>query len=183
MVNAVTKANRNFASESAKQVLMIYTIAAIVMWRMGWRRERIFKLFKLTQDVWNECADYGTEKSMLEIMEEETGIEIAIPGKKSYHEYAYLDASKWDGKPPTASQLIYIRQQQLTWLPAMIIACFGIALHRKYGWSDIRIGRFVNEVQIMRFGTKNEPKAFIKILEEETELTEADIKGATNDKK
>lgn len=179
-MNAVQRANKDFQIKSEKQTLMIYTIVAIVFWRMGWRKERIFGLFKITQDVWNECADQGTDKSMLEILEEETDIEIWNPDKKSYHEYAYLDAKKWDGKPPTVPQLIYIRQQQLIWLPAMVQACFGVALHRKYGWNVVRIGRFVNDVQELRFNHKNEPKVFFEILERETGLTAADIKGATN---
>lgn len=179
-MDAIQKVNKQFQQESSKQVYIIYSFVAVVCWQQyGWRKERIDRLFKLSQEVWNECGEYGTEKSMLEMLEEETGIEIAMPNKKSYHEYAYLAAAAWDRKPPTKMQLIYIRQQQMEWLPAMLLACFAIALHRKYKWADGRIGQFVGYVQQIRADNKNEVKAAFKLLEQQTGLTEDYIRGKT----
>lgn len=163
------RSNQELNQELTKQLGMMYSVMAIVLWKFyGWRKERIYKLVNITQEVWEECANYGTEKSMLEILEEETGIEIAMPGKKSYHELKFLDASTWDGKPPTKMEFLYIREQQKVWLPSLLLACICIALHRKEKWADERIGKFVNYVQDLRMELGKNPKPYYKHLEEET---------------
>lgn len=184
---AVLKANRELDAEMKKQINMIYPVFAHVFWyEYGWKKLRIMRVFITSQEVWEECAAYSTEKSMLEMLEEETGIEISIPGKKSYHELAYLGSSAWDGKPPTKMQLLYIRQKQKEWLAPMLLACMCLSLHRYYGYGPERIARFVESVQTIRFDRGTKEKNYRDLLEGTTielnEITQTACMSEKNNK-
>lgn len=176
MDKAVIKANRELDTEMKRQLNMIYPVFANIFWKeYGWRKTRIMRVFLTSQDVWEECAATGTEKSMLSMLEDETGIELSIPNKKSFHELAYLDNNRWDGKPPTKMQLLYIRQQQKEWIAPMLIACMCLSLHRYYGYGPERIARFVNQVQAIRFERGNKEKNYRDLLDG----TDIDLKEIT----
>lgn len=160
-----------------KDIMIIYPTVAHVMWTdYGWRKSRIMNLFKLTQEIWEECSTHGADKSMIQMLDEETGIEIGVPGKKSYKDLPYLNGDAWDGRPPTKEQMIYIRQQEAIWVAPSIIACFCLALHRRYGWRSTRIGHFVETVQTVRFQRGTNPKNYRSLLTEKgfelSELTD-----------
>lgn len=185
MDKAIAKANRELEKASVHHCNIIYPAAAHILWaEYGWRSERIFKFFKVSQDVWNECVEHGTDKSMLEMLEEETGIEIAMSGDKSYHDFAYLDATKWDGKPPTRMQLIYIRKKQIEWLPYLMIACLCLSLHRKEGWGYERIARFISFYEALKAEHGDKEKNYRDLLTDTdidpSELI-AKVKGVMND--
>lgn len=175
-MNAIRKANQKTDKELTHQIDIVYSIVAIVMWRdYGWKRLRITRLFEETQEVWNECADAGVEKSMLTMLEEETGIEIRMPNMKSFHEYAYLDNDAWNKKPPTQMQVLYIRQQQIKWIPAMLIANICLALYRKEKWGAERISRFVSLFEELKAEYGANKKAYYDLLEQVTDFSRNEI--------
>lgn len=142
---AVRKAEAALQEELWKQYDIVYSCASIVFWRdYGWRTSRIHHRFATTQKCWDECAEYGTKKSMMEMLEDETGIELQIAGfDKSYHELKYLDASKWDGTLPTLQERIYMLHNQKKWVAPQVLACMCLSLHRDEGWGAERIARFI----------------------------------------
>lgn len=171
-MDATIRANKKADRETQKQVEIMYCIVAIVLWkRYGWKKLRIGRLFLQSQEVFEECAEAGTDKSMLSMLEDETGIEIRTNGMKSYHEYAYLNAEKWDGKPPTKMQLIYIRQQQMKWLPAVTFAGICLALYRKEGWGAERVSKFAEVYEDLKSQYGTDIKTYRELLSKETEYT------------
>lgn len=176
-MNGVQRASRKADQRITKELDNIYPAVTVIMWEeYGWRRTRIERFFKKTDEVWKECADAGVEKSMLSMLEEETGIEIKMPGMKSFHEYAYLDANAWDRKPPTEKQVLYIRQQQIKWIPAMVVGGMCLALYRKEKWGAERVARFVSllEQKKAEYGTNR--KLYAKELEEKTDFTAEEVR-------
>ena len=175
-MDRVSRANRKINEELTKQLDMLYALVVMVLWKdYGWRRLRIDRFFLRTQEVWDDVAEAGIEDSMLSLLEKETGIEIQMPGMKSYHEYAYLDVNAWDRKPPTEMQVIYIRQQQRKWLPAMLIASMCLAMYRKEGWGPVRIARFVGYYEAMRDEYGGNIKALYEVIERDTKYKRAEI--------
>lgn len=166
---ALNKAKIELQKETNKQVDIFYCSAGVVLWRSGWRMKRIKRRFNTSMQAWTECGDYGPTKSMLEMMEEETGIELKLDGAKSYHEYTFLDGSKWDGKPLPYPKLIAVKQAQKAWIGLMIFACLCLSLHRDDKFGFERISKFVADVDAIRreLGDKDVTK-YLNLFKEET---------------
>ena len=139
--NALKKSERALTAEMNKQLSIMFCSTAVILWRdYGWRKLRIMRRFATIQEVWTECADYGTEKSMMQMLEEETGIEMTLSGfEKSYHDLAYLDDSAWDRRQLTLPQVIYMHQQQIKWMAPLILASICLSMHRDEHWGYDRI--------------------------------------------
>lgn len=152
MNNRLRKAMKECSREMTTQIDIIYPAAAIVWYQeYGWRELRILRRFVTSSDVWEECASHGTSKSMLQMLEEETGIEMQLSGyDKSYHDFVYLDGSKWSGNIPTVPQAIYMFQMEKKWLAPLLLSCLCITLHRDEGWGADRLGRFISHVDALR---------------------------------
>lgn len=173
----IKKANKDTERELEKNIAIVYPATAYVLWtEYGWKKLRITRFFQISQEVWRECAAAGVEKSMLSMLEDETGIEIKMPGMKSFHEYSYLDAEMWDRKPPTRQQMLYIRQQQKKWIPAMLLANICIALYRKEHWGPERIARFVSLIEELRIRYGMDTKKYAVLLQENTDFERDELK-------
>ena len=151
-MNALKKADYDLQRELKRQIDIIYPASVIVWWKeYGWRKLRIMRRLATSQQVWTECADYGIEKSMLQMLEEETGIEMTLSGiEGSWHTLAYMDGAAWDGRPLTLPQTIYMRQQQKKWIAPMLLACMCLSLYRDEKWGPERIGKFIGYVDDLR---------------------------------
>ena len=93
MKDMLKTVEQKMQKEMETQVDMIYSAVAIALHRWwGWGALRIRRLFGLTQTTWDECAG-SNEVSMLEMVENEVGIEIRIPETdKSWNDLAFLNA-------------------------------------------------------------------------------------------
>ena len=108
--------------------------------------------------------------SMLEMLENETGIEVKIPDTdKSWHDLAFLN-SKIDMGRMSRAQWIYMRQRQKQWIGAMVMACMLLALHRKYGFGPERLLRLMRQIDDIRVEFRYDRKALIKACEEEARV-------------
>lgn len=96
-------------------------------------------------EVWKECAS-TSQRSMIRMCEEETGIEVQNGSGKSWKELPYLNASL-DTAKMTNAQWVYMRRQQIKWIAPQVMACLLVALHRKYGFGFGRCSRFYGRVQ------------------------------------
>lgn len=84
--------------ELHRQVGIIYSAAAIALHRQwGWGKDRIIGLADMTREVWHECAKTNL-RSMPQMLEEETGVEVQCGDGTSWHELAFLNAdiTKYD---------------------------------------------------------------------------------------
>lgn len=142
---AYRKAYKKIAEESLRQCYLIYGAAGIALYR-HWNRKKtaIYRLFDLSRQIWNECAQ-DNNRSMIQMCEKETGIEIQNGDGKSWKELPYLN-SEIDTGMYTSAQLVYIRQQQVRWIAAQVTACILIALHRKYRFGFDRCSRFYGQI-------------------------------------
>ena len=171
-MDALRKAEIELDKEMYKQVDMIYSAAAIAFaryWNDGWGPKRITALFEKTLEAWNECGD-SNEISMLQMLEDETGIEVKIrETDKSWHDLAFLNAKiKMDRM--TKAQWIYMRQRQKQWIGAQVMACLFLALHRKYGFGTERLLRLMNQIDDIRNEYEWDRARLVKGCEEEARV-------------
>lgn len=172
----LNKAVKELNRYGDKQVSMIYPAAAIVLWQQfGYRKQKIIARFAESQRAWETCAQAGETKSMMQMMEEETGVELILSDVPSYHSMPYLDPAAYDGKPYTSEQIIYMRQRQRKWIAPQILASICIALHRSDGFGvgydgKGRLERFITEVDKIRKKLGEKPKEYAKLLKEVTDI-------------
>lgn len=172
------KAEAQLTKEMDKQIRIIYPACAIVLWQQyGWRETRIMRRFITSNEVWGECAGYGEEKSMLQMLEDETGIDLRLTGCPDWHQLQYLDGRAWDGTPITLPQAIYMRQQQKKWLPLLLLACMCLTLYRDEHWGAVRIGRFVGHVDQLRQEVGESQDRFSEMLKEVTGFETGEMWG------
>ena len=183
-MNPLKKVEMELNREMAKQIEILYAASSVIWWRdYGWRSTRIMRRFQTTTEIWGECADHGIYKSMLQMLEEETGIEMQLSGyDRSYHEFSYLDGDAWDGKLLNLPQTIYMHQQQKKWLAPQILACICLSLHRDEHWGPDRIARFIQQIDAMRQEYGERPDRFRKLMEEVTDLPVDQILGGWHGK-
>ena len=136
MRDALRDAEMALQKEMEKQVDMIYSAMAIAFKRYwNWGALRIRRLMDKTQETWDECGSTN-ELSMLEMLENETGIEIRNHELgKSWHDLAYLNAK------------IDMRQRQKDWVGPQVIACVLLSLYRKYGFGHVRCLRVLHQIE------------------------------------
>lgn len=178
-MNALKKAQQELQKEMQKQIDILYAASAVIWWQeYGWRKTRILRRFQTSSEIWNECNKWGPAKSMLQMLEEETGIEMQLSGyDRSYHEFSYLDGSTWDGKLLTLPQTIYMHQQQKKWMAPLILAGICISLHRDEHWGADRIGRYIGQIDAMRQEFGERPDEYRRIMREATDIPEEAIWG------
>ncbi|MBR3360892.1 MAG: hypothetical protein IKG39_06110 [Lachnospiraceae bacterium] len=183
-MRAMKKARQDLSREMDRQIDILYAASAVVWWvEYGWRTTRIMRRFQTSTEIWTECADYGVSKSMFQMLEEETGIEMSLSGyDRSYHEFSYLDGDAWDGKLLTLEQTVYMHQQQKKWLAPLILASICLSLHRDDHWGAERIAKFISQVDKMRQEYGERPDRFRKLMEEVTDLPVDQILGGHHGK-
>lgn len=149
-MDALRKAEKELEAEMHKQIDIIYGAAGVAFARYWeWGPLRIRRIFDLTLECWNECGETN-EVSMLQMLEDETGIEVKIPDTdKSWHDLAFLNTKVNIGRLNRA-QWIYMRQRQKQWIGAMVMACMFLALHRKYGFGPERLLRLMGQIDDIR---------------------------------
>ena len=133
------------------QVSIIYPSACLALWNeFGWREQRIWKVLNRSQKIIDELSE-ETDKSVIEVLDDETGIEITLPGTKSYKEYMYLNSELYRRRKPMSNpQLIHMCGKMETWVAPQIIACLCLSLHREYGFGADRLSRFVSAIDTVR---------------------------------
>ena len=158
MRDALKAAETAMQKEMERQVDMIYSAMAIAFHRYwGWGPLRIRRLMDKTQDAWDECGETN-EVSMLQMLEDETGIEIRNHELgKSWHDLAYLNA-KIDMGRMNRAQWIYMRQRQKDWIGPQVIACVLLALYRKYGFGHQRCLRILGQIEEIEAEFGYDPK-------------------------
>ena len=136
---------RQMNQEHDKQDRILRAAALIVMHRhWGWRQKRLLSLLEMIDEVISECGETN-KKSMIQMLDEETGIELQNGDGKSWRDLAFLNAEVDVGKL-TMSKLIYMRQQELRWIPSLITAYILLALHRKCGFGSDRCARVYAQI-------------------------------------
>ena len=175
---AYQKACDRIEIEGRRQCFLLYSAAALALHRYwGKKKVTIIRLFEITGEVWHECASTNTH-SMIQMCEEETGIEVQNGSGKSWEELPYMNATLDTGKMSYA-QWVYMRQQQVKWIAPQVMACLLVALHRKYGFGFDRCARFYEQVQEIeaQFGMDPERIRAACIKETGIDVTDSFLQG------
>lgn len=167
------KATERLETEGRRQCFIMYSASAIALWRYwGKRTLAISRLFEVTGAIWHDCASTNLH-SMIEMCEQETGIEVRNESGKSWRDLPYLNASL-DTMQMSNAQWVYMRQQQAKWIAPQVMACIIVALHRKYGFGFDRCARFYGQVESVRAEYNNDPDELQKIAKELTHISVED---------
>lgn len=171
---AFQKANADLEAEGRKQCFLLYSATAIALFR-HWNKKKaaILSLFEITGDVWHSCAETNLH-SMIEMCEQETGIEIQNESGKSWRDLPYLNATLNTQRMSNA-QWVYMRQQQKKWIAPQVMACILIALHRKYGFGFDRCARIYSQIQDIEAEYDMDPEKLQEACREMTGINIYDI--------
>lgn len=145
---AFERANKRMYEETKKQTFSLYPAAALALWRCwGKRKKSIESFLAVSHEVWLHCAS-NNNISMVQICEEETGIEVQNGDGKSWHDLAFLNAD-YDMDPYHMSnaQWVVMRNNQIRWVRPQLMACLMVSLHRKYGFGYDRLTRIYGQIE------------------------------------
>jgi hypothetical protein len=143
------KLQRKLDMEAEKQGYIMYGSVCIALWRYwGWRTQRLSKLIDVSEALWNECISYGNDKGMIQMLDEETGIELRLSEDgRSWREFDFLNGNlKIYGKQMSYPQIITMQQGQLRWLGTLVQAGIFLALYRKERFGYERIKRLIGQM-------------------------------------
>lgn len=171
--NPVVKAYSHLQKEQKTQVAIVYPSAVVVLWgTFGFRNKRIARVLAESQNVVDECAALGGVKSIIEVLDDETGIELTLPGMESYQQYASLYSEKWKGVKEhlSAPEVIYLYKRMELWIPSQMIASLSVALHRTEGFGFERLQKFISEVDAIRNQYGRDTKKYKELIREKTDI-------------
>ena len=173
MSRAVTKAYDQLQKEQKKQVAIVYPCAVVILWNtFGFKQKRIARVLAESQAVVDECANMGGIKSIIEVLDDETGIELTLPNVGSYQEFASLYSEKWKNVKERLSgpEVIYLYKKMEKWIPVQMIASLCTALHRKFGFGYERLQKFIAEVDSLREQYGTHTKKYKELIREKTDI-------------
>ena len=173
--HAFRTATDRLESEGRRQCALLYGSTAIALnrhWKKG--KDAIVRLFDVSGEIWHECASTNL-RSMVEMCETETGIEVQCGNGKTWRDLPYMNGSLQTARM-TEGQWIYMRQQQIKWIAPQVVSCIMIALHRKYGFGFVRLSRFYAQVDAIRAEYASDPD---RLREECRRLTGIDVADKT----
>jgi len=146
---AIQRLNKTSRVELIKNI----GAALIALNEQGWGQIRIVNLLDEVQNVWNETAR-DEKRSLLMIMEEETGIELKeSESGKSYHEVDYL-SGRATPRTMTPAEYFYMQAQQRRWLGTLALASVFLSLYRLHDWGGTRLQRLVDRVNEIKAENK-----------------------------
>lgn len=147
MKKAVRKNMQRTEKEQRQQANIISCVAFTVLWEDGWREKRIMRRFASAMEVMQELKTKNL--TPLEILEEETGIELQMDGERSYHEFMYL-AHDVPMRPMTDAEIIYMRNRSVKFASLILLSSLCVVLHREDGWGFERISKFLYRMDLVR---------------------------------
>lgn len=166
---AYKRACDRIETEGIKECILVYSSTALALHRnWGKGKKATLRLFDISRDIWHECAE-TTAKSMIQMCEQETGIEVQNGTGKSWEDLPYLNGSLHT-RTLSNAQWVYMRQQQVKWISAQVTACMLVALHRRYGFGFERCARFYQQIQDIQEEHNRDPKKLHDLCEEETKI-------------
>lgn len=172
MANKVDKSYRDLQAEVRKQTGIIFPVSVIVLWQnFGFRDKRIGDVLEHVRAVLNELINDPQERSPIQILDEETGIEMRLDGeKRPWREISYLNGKAWkrDKHRLNAAQIIYANQQQKKFVAPNLLSTFCVALHRHYGFGFERLSRFMAQADDLRRKYGEQPDNYSELFNKTT---------------
>lgn len=174
------KLDRQLNAEAERQMEIIFPSTAIALHNnFNWGSLKIEHLFDEVAQVYDECSAGGLDVSMIQMLEEQTGINLkAEPNGKSWRELCFLNHDITLGNPNkstfTAAQIYAMRIQQIKWVSPAVLAAVFIALYRKFRFSRPMLLELMGYIDQIRQQNRFKAK---KIQEECYRLTQIKMIG------
>lgn len=121
--------------------------------------------------VLDELAHDPDERSPIQILDEETGIEMQLDGEtRKWYEISYLNGNLWKMHKHrlNAAQVILANNNQKKYVAVNLLATFCVTLHRYYRFGFERLCRFMAMVDETRRKYNNNVDEYTKLFESVT---------------
>lgn len=147
----MTRQERKIYADLEKELMyrskLNFSAFALVMYRKhGFRKARLNTVLNECIDSFHECSKTN-EKSMVQMCDEETGIELQCGDGKHWYDLPYLNHEVWDKQMPSQEKLIAIMIAEKKWIEAQVNAGILIAMHRLHGWGYERLAQLYADMQ------------------------------------
>lgn len=178
MKNALQKSTARIDREADRAMHLLFSSMLIFLHRKyGMGKVRLGRFIDEMLVAFNECG--GTnERSMIQILDEETGLEIRCDDGSQWRDYPYLNAALWDRKQPSYAQAIYIRQRMLKWVYPSLLATMLLAVSRRFGWKSDKLVTVYNGITETRNEFHSNPKE-LKMAAEQITGISYDLRNGT----
>lgn len=142
MNKLIAKATEEMKKETGKQYILVHSSMTIALYRYwNYRSERLNKLYKECEKIWEECGNDKT-MSMIRKCDEECDIELTNYEGVSYRDISWLNDST-DNKPLNDYEYLVFRQNQKKWCKAQMLASVCLTMHRAEGWGFKRLSELM----------------------------------------
>ena len=145
-IRKAMKADRELEKEIERWEVISFAAAVLAMHRYyGWTRAQILEMLEHCAVICKDCSSTN-QLSLIQMLDEETGIELQNGDDRSWQELAYLNASLKPGQQMTTSQWIYMRNRQKKWVEPQLMACILLGLHRMKGYGFTSLKRIYSQI-------------------------------------
>lgn len=145
-IRKAMKADRELEEEIKRWEVISFAAAVLAMHRYyGWSDNQLRGMLRFCAVITASCAS-TTQLSLIQMLDEETGIELQNGDDRSWKELAYLNASLKPGQQMTTSQWIYMRNRQKKWVEPQLMACILLGLHRMKGYGFTSLKRIYSQI-------------------------------------
>ena len=145
-IRKAMKADRELEEEIKRQEVIAFSAAVLAMHRYyGWSDNQLRGMLRFCAVITASCAS-TTQLSLIQMLDDETGIELQNGDGRSWQELAYLNASLKPGQQMTTSQWIYMRNRQKKWVEPQLMACILLGLHRMKGYGFTSLKRIYSQI-------------------------------------
>lgn len=165
-MKAIRKAEQSVVAYQKNQLRIMNVVLFITLFRRGYNADEIVERFNLATEIWQESRQ--KRSNTLALLEEETGIELALDGEKSYTEFTQLAHRE---KEVTPEEYIYALHRRKRWFAPMFLACMLLALRRKDNLSDEALAEIASRSDEIRKDNGEDAKVYKTLMERETGYT------------
>lgn len=149
-MNADKKLKRELSQETQRCVDINFRSAILALFRYKkWDDIQLKSFLTEMRCAFEEVSK--TEKSSMQMLQEETGIELQNGDGKHWYDLPYLNDYGWGNiKQVTSEQVVYIRQQQKKWLKTSLMATILYVMYKMFGWTmeeDLQLIEWMNEIE------------------------------------
>ena len=145
-IRKAMKADRELEEEIKRQEVISFAAAVLAMHRYyGWTNAQLLEMLEHCAVICKDCSSTN-QLSLIQMLDEETGIELQNGDEKNWQELAYLNASLKPGQQMTTSQWIYMRNRQKKWVEPQLMACILLGLHRMKGCGFTSLKRIYSQI-------------------------------------
>ena len=165
-MKGIRKAEQSVIAYQKNQLRIMNVVLFITLYRRGYTADQIVERFNLGTDIWKESRE--KQSNTLAVLEEETGIELALDGEKSYTEFTQL---AYREKEVTPEEYIYALHRRKRWFAPMFLACMLLALRRMDDLSDDDLAEIAHQSDEIRKAHGEDAKVYKDLMEKETGYT------------